>query len=71
MAGRRIDIPDLKSFIVSNVHTTGQELGKGAYGSVEEVEIPGAVCAAKKIHTEFLSMGSHKDIGYIVSKFAS
>ena len=35
------------------------------------MEIPGAVCAAKKIHTEFLSMGSREDIGHIVSRFAS
>ena len=28
-------------------------LGSGSYGSVEEVEIPGAVCAAKKIHDFF------------------
>ena len=71
MEKRLYDIPDLASFIVSNVRLTGRELGKGAYGSVEEVEIPGAVCAAKKIHTEFLNIGSSKDIAYIVSKFAS
>ena len=71
MAGRRFEIPDLESFVVPNVRSTGRELGKGAYGSVEEVEIPGAVCAAKKIHTEFLNIGSRADIGHIVSKFAS
>ena len=38
---------------------------------MEEVEIPGAVCAAKKIHTEFLSIGSREDIRHVVSKFAS
>ena len=36
---------ELSSFIVPNVVPTGRELGRGAYGSVEEVEIPGAVCA--------------------------
>ena len=71
MEGRRIEIPDLSSFVVPNVRPTGRELGKGAYGSVEEVEIPGAVCAAKKIHTEFLSIGSREDIRHVVSKFAS
>ena len=71
MAGRRFEIPDLESFVVPNVRPTGRELGRGAYGSVEEVEIPGAVCAAKKIHTEFLNIGSREDIGRIVSKFAS
>jgi hypothetical protein len=60
MEGRRVEIPDLSSFVVPNVHPTGREFGKG--GSVEEVEIPGAVCAAKKIHTEFLNIGSREDI---------
>ena len=71
MEGRRFEIPDLASFVVSNVRPTGRELGKGAYGSVEEVEIPGAVCAAKKIHTEFLNVGSREDISYMITKFAS
>ena len=72
MERRRVEIPDLASFVVPNVKPTGRKLGKGAYGSVEEVEIPaGAVCAAKKIHTEFLNIGSREDIRHIVSKFAS
>ena len=71
MDGHRFEIPDLASFVVPNVRPTARELGKGAYGSVEEVEIPGAVCAAKKIHTEFLNIGSREDIDHIVSKFAS
>ena len=71
MAGHRFVLPDLASFVVPNVRPTGRELGRGAYGSVEEVEIPGAVCAAKKIHTEFLNIGSREDITHIVSKFAS
>ena len=71
MEGRLVEIPDLSSFVVPNVRPTGRELGKGAYGSVEEVEIPGAVCAAKKIHTEFLNIGSREDISHMISKFAS
>ena len=71
MEGRRFEIPDLESFVVPNVRPTGRELGRGAYGSVEEVKIPGAVCAAKRIHTEFINIGSCEDIGNIVSKFAS
>ena len=71
MEGRLVEIPDLSSFVVPNVRPTGRELGKGAYGSVEEVEIPGAVCAAKKIHTEFLNIGSREDTSHMISKFAS
>ena len=36
--------------MLSNVRLTGTTIGAGAYGSVEEVAIPGAICAAKKIH---------------------
>ena len=71
MEGRHFEIPDLASFVVPNVRPMGRELGKGAYGSVEEVEIPGAVCAAKKVHTEFLNIGSREGIDRIISKFAS
>ena len=43
-------IPELEAFVVHNVQPTGVELGNGAYGAVEEVRIPGAICAAKKMH---------------------
>ena len=36
-----------------NVRLTGTRIGAGAYGSVEEVTVSGAVCAAKKIHDIF------------------
>ena len=45
--------PELRPFVLSNVRLTGTRIGAGAYGSVEEVTIPGAVCAAKKIHDIF------------------
>ena len=45
--------PELRSFVLSNVRLTGTRIGTGAYGSVEKVEIPGAICAAKKIHDIF------------------
>ena len=47
------DHPELRPFVLSNVRLTGRKIGAGAYGSVEEVEIPGATCAAKKIHDIF------------------
>ena len=46
--------PDLRPFVLPNVRLTGIRIGAGAYGSVEEVAIPGAICAAKKIHEIFL-----------------
>ena len=48
------DIPELQQFLLPNVRLTGVRIGAGAYGSVEEVAVPGAVCAAKKIHEVFL-----------------
>ena len=45
---------ELQQFLLPNVRLTGRRLGAGAYGSVEEVVIPGALCAAKKIHEVFL-----------------
>ena len=47
------DYPDLAPFVLANVRPTGRTIGKGAYGSVCEVAIPGAVCAAKEIHEFF------------------
>ena len=44
---------DLRPFVLQNVRLTGRNIGSGSYGSVEEVEIPGAICAAKKIHDIF------------------
>ena len=34
------DNPELRPFVLSNVRLTGTELGAGAYGRVDEVEIP-------------------------------
>ena len=47
------DYPELLQFLLSNARATGTTIGTGSYGSVEEVTIPGAVCAAKKIHDCF------------------
>ena len=54
MAGFLRDNPGLQPFLLSNVRLTGVRIGAGAYGSVEEVAVPGAICAAKKIHEVFL-----------------
>ena len=41
------------TFMVTNVHPTGRTIGAGSYGSVEEVVIPGAICAAKGMQATF------------------
>ena len=52
MAGEEllIDFPELGEFVLAGVRLTGVKIGSGAYGSVEEVAIPGAICAAKRLH---------------------
>ena len=42
--------PELAPFVVPNVRPTGKIIGTGSYGSVVEVAIPGATCAAKQLH---------------------
>ena len=50
------DNPELEPFLLTNVRLTGTTIGAGAYGSVEEVAVPGSICAAKKIHDFFLNV---------------
>ena len=59
----------LQSFIVLDVQYTGVELGRGAYGSIYEVKIAGALCASKQIHDEFLREGTPKDIDHLLKTF--
>ena len=42
-------IPELEMFVIPNVTFTGNKLGEGSYGSVEEVVIPRGVCVEKNI----------------------
>ena len=62
----RITAPQLEQFVVVDVQLTGVSLGAGAYGSVEEVEIPGARVAAKKLHTQLVNLGSPQQVSIIL-----
>ena len=57
-----VKAPELEQFVVVDVQLTGEILGAGAYGSVEEVEIPGARVAAKKLHTKLIDIGSDQQV---------
>ena len=46
--------PGLQRFVLSDVRPTGRQLGVGSYGSVEELEVNGLVCAGKRIHDVLL-----------------
>ena len=54
--------PELKQLTLTKVKFTGRLIGTGAYGSVEEVEIPGARVAAKKLHTQLVDFGSSEQV---------
>ena len=42
------------NYSLKDVKPTGERIGHGAYGYVEEVDVNGAVCAAKKVHRVLL-----------------
>ena len=46
--------PELQRF----VRPTGRQLGVGSYGSVEELEVNGVVCAGKRLHEALLEQGN-------------
>ena len=50
MAFRVVAGVDDHELVIRGVKETGKEIGRGAYGTVFEVEYYGVLCAAKKIH---------------------
>ena len=44
-------------FLIANARPRDKHLGSGAYGSVEELEVDGVICAGKKIHEILISPG--------------
>ena len=61
MAGRRQAFqnnPALQRFLLPRVFPTGRQLGTGSYGSVEELEVNGVVCAGKRLHEILLEQGN-------------
>ena len=51
------DHPELRAYVLPNMHPTGITLGTGAYCIVEEVEMNGTLCAAKSMHQILASTG--------------
>lgn len=68
-----LDLPaDLQPFFLPDVQPTSRELGRGAYGYVKEVEIPGAVCAAKMIHEDLLQFcTNNEDFQHLTTTFVN
>ena len=44
--------------MLPRVRPTGRQLGMGSYGSVEELEVNGLVCAGKRLHEALLERGN-------------
>ena len=44
--------------MLHKVRPTGSQLGVGSYGSVEELEMNGLVCAGKRLHETLLEQGN-------------
>ena len=44
--------------MLPGVLPTGRQLGVGSYGSVEELEVNGLMCAGKRLHEVLLEQGS-------------
>ena len=62
-------IPEpLQPFVIPDVRPIGKQLGVGSYGSVEELEINGMICAGKKIHEILIASGNLGEKG-IAGKF--
>ena len=71
MAGRRQAFqrtPELQRFVLSGVRPKGKQLGTGSYGSVEELEVNGVVCAGKQLHDALVEQGN-AGVANIVRKY--
>jgi len=49
---------ELQRFVLPTARPTGKRLGVGSYGSVEELEVNGLMCAGKRLHEELLDQGN-------------
>ena len=71
MEGRRQDFennPELQRFVLTGVRPMGNQLGAGAFGSVEELDVNGLVCAGKKLHEALLEQ-CNEGLADIVRKY--
>lgn len=59
----------LDSFLLDGIVETGEEIGKGAYGSVIKVKRWGTVCAAKRLHDLPLQLEGSRSNSSVTAKF--
>ena len=65
------DNPELRPFVLSNVRLTGTELGAGAYGRVDEVEIPVGAAAKTIYDVLYGNTGPRDAVPKAVTEFVS
>ena len=62
MAGRRHadfeNNAELQLFVLHGARSMGRQLGLGSYGSVEDLEVSGVVCAGKRLHETLVEQGN-------------
>jgi len=59
------------SLILHGVNPTGNEIGRGAYGRVFEVNYEGTLCAAKELHALLLQYAQGDNLQKIKDDFLS
>ncbi len=62
------DAPQLQRFLMLNVRPTGRRIGNGSYGTVDELEVEGLLCAGKKLH-EILVEQENQGTEKVLEKF--
>ncbi len=70
-SGRGFDLreaPQLQPFLLPDARPTGRRIGGGAYGTVEELDVHGLLCAGKKLH-EILVEADNQGIPNILRRF--
>jgi len=55
--------------ILYDVNSTGNEIGRGAYGRVFEVDYQGTLCAAKEVHELLLQYSQGEALRKITTDF--
>ena len=59
------------SINLHGVNPTGEEIGRGAYGRVFEVDYEGTLCSAKEVHALLLQYAQGDGLQKIIDDFLS
>ncbi len=59
----------LQPFLLPNARPTGRTIGRGSYGTVEELDVDGLLCAGKKLHDVLVERGNYGTPNIILRKF--